>query len=108
MILPAGTSPDAARLISARALRGFADGFVSVYLAAYLQLLGFSAFEIGAIVTGTLIGSAVLTLIVGLLAHRVTARTVLFGATALMAATGVGFSLVQNFWPLLMSRLSEP
>ena len=34
--------PDAARLVSARALRGFADGFVSVYLAAYLQLLGFS------------------------------------------------------------------
>jgi len=102
MILPATVSRDTARLISARALRGFADGFVSVYLAAYLRLLGFSAVEIGAIVTGTLIGSAVLTLIVGLLAHRVTARTVLFGATALMAATGVGFALVQGFWPLLV------
>ena len=102
MILPAGASHDASRLISARALRGFADGFVSVYLAAYLRLLGFSAIEIGAIVTGTLIGSAVLTLIVGLLAHRVTARNVLFGATALMAATGAGFALVQNFWPLLV------
>src|SRR5207253_3190550 len=62
----------------------------------------FSAIEIGAIVTGTLIGSAVLTLIVGLLAHRVTARNVLFGATALMAATGAGFALVQKFWPLLV------
>jgi MFS family permease len=102
MILSAGVSHDTARLISARALRGFADGFVSVYLAAYLRLLGFSAVEIGAIVTGTLIGSAVLTLIVGLLAHRVTARTVLFGATALMAATGAGFALVQDFWPLLV------
>jgi len=102
MILRTSASPDVARLISARALRGFADGFVSVYLAAYLRLLGFSAIEIGAIVTGTLIGSAVLTLIVGLLAHRVTARAVLFAATALMAATGVGFSLVQNFWPLLI------
>jgi MFS family permease len=102
MILSAGVSHDTARLISARALRGFADGFVSVYLAAYLRLLGFSAVEIGAIVTGTLIGSAVLTLIVGLLAHRVTARTVLFGATTLMAATGAGFALVQDFWPLLV------
>jgi MFS family permease len=102
MILSASVSHDAARLISARALRGFADGFVSVYLAAYLRLLGFSAVEIGAIVTGTLIGSAVLTLIVGLLAHRVTARTVLFGATTIMAATGIGFAVVQNFWPLLI------
>src|SRR4029453_18969206 len=67
-----------------------------------LRLLGFSAIEIGAIVTGTLVGSAVLTLLVGLLGHRLTARMVLFGATGLMAATGAGFALVQDFWPLLI------
>src|SRR5947207_3594682 len=102
MILPKSATHDAVRLVIARALRGFADGFVSVYLAAYLRLLGFSAVEIGAIVTAMLVGSAALTLAVGLGAHRLSARRVLFGAAGLMGATGVGFALLHNFWQLLI------
>src|SRR5215468_887882 len=102
MLLPASATPDAARLISTRALRGFADGFVSVYLAQYLQLLGFSALQVGATVTATLVGSAALTLAVGLVAHRLPPRRVLLGATMLMLATGIGFALASNFWPLLL------
>src|SRR5438132_11135202 len=101
-MLPPSATPDAARLVIARALRGFADGFVSIYLAAYLRLLGFSALEIGAVVTAMLIGSAVLTLAVGLLAHRVSSRRVLFAATVIMAATGVGFALLRDFRLLLI------
>ena len=101
-MLPASATPDAARLVLARTLRGFADGFVSVYLAAYLRLLGFSALEIGAIVTAMLVGSAALTLAVGLAAHRLSARRVLFGAAALMGATGAGFALFTDFWPLFI------
>lgn len=102
VILPRTATKDASRLVLARALRGFADGFVSVYLAAYLQLIGFSAFQIGAVVTATLVGSACLTLAVGLSAHRLTARNVLFGATMLMAATGAGFAFFDTFWALLI------
>jgi len=102
MLLPASATPDAGRLVTARALRGFADGFVSVYLAAYLQLLGLSAFQVGAIVTATLAGSAALTLAVGLVAHRLSPRRVLLGATLLMLATGLGFALVTDFWPLVL------
>jgi MFS family permease len=102
MILPSTATPDAARLVLARSLRGLADGFVSVYLAAYLQLLGLNALEIGAIVTAMLVGSAVLTLVVGLAPHRLSARRVLFGATILMAATGAGFALLRGFWPLFV------
>ena len=101
-MLPASATPDASRLIAARALRGLADGFVSVYLAQYLGLLGFSAFEIGALVTATLLGSAALTLAVGQVAHRLSARSVLFAATALMMATGFGFATITDFWPLLL------
>ena len=43
-----------------------ADGFVSVLLAQYLSALGFSPIQIGAIVTGTLLGSAAMTLGFGL------------------------------------------
>jgi MFS family permease len=102
MLLPASATPDAARLVAARALRGFADGFVSVYLAAYLKLLGLSTFQVGAVVTTTLVGSAALTLVVGLVAHRLAPRRVLLGATLLMLATGAGFALISDFWPLLV------
>ena len=57
---------DARRIVAARALRGFADGAVSVLLASYLSLLALTPFEIGAIITGTLLGPAALTLAVGL------------------------------------------
>jgi len=93
--------PALRRIIAARALRGFADGFVSVLLARYLISLGFSPVQIGAIVTATLIGSAALTLAVGLSAHRYPTRTVLLGASALMVATGVGFISFTWFWPLI-------
>jgi MFS family permease len=101
-LLPAGATPDAARLVAARALRGLADGFVSVYLAEYLRLLGLSAFQVGAVVTSTLLGSAGLTLAVGLVAHRLTPRRVLLGATVLMLLTGAGFASLTDFWPLVV------
>jgi MFS family permease len=102
MLLPDSATPDAARVIVARALRGFADGFVSVYLAEYLGLLGFSALQVGAIVTATLLGSAALTLVVGLVAHRLPARGILLCAALLMMATGIGFAALSDFWLLLL------
>jgi predicted MFS family arabinose efflux permease len=71
-------------------------------LASYLHGRGFTAFEISAIVTGTLLGSAVLTLAVGLLGHRLSRRRLLFASTALMLATGVGFAVATDFWVLLV------
>ncbi|MGD9895257.1 MAG: MFS transporter, partial [Dehalococcoidia bacterium] len=101
-LLPSSATPDAARLVSAHALRSFADGFVSVVLASYLSGIGFSPLQVGAIVTGTMLGSAMLTLAVGLFGHRVSRRAVLLGASALMFITGVGFFGVTAFWPLLL------
>jgi len=82
-------------------VRAFADGVVSVLLPAYLTALGMSALEVGAIATATLLGSAALTLAIGLLAHRAPARALLLGACALMAGTGVGFATLDGFVPLL-------
>jgi len=64
--------------------------------------LGFSALEVGAIATATLVGSGVLTLVVGLRAHRHSYRALLIAATVLMAGTGFGFAVVRDFWPLLL------
>jgi len=100
-LLPSA-EPDVRRVIVGRTIRGFADGFVSVLLAQYLTRLGFSPVEVGAIVTGTLVGSAVLTLGFGLTAHRFELRGLLLAATALMLATGIGFASITWFWPLLL------
>jgi MFS family permease len=90
------------RVLLTRALRGFADGLVSVLLAGHLARLGFSSLQIGAIVAGTLLGSAVLTMAVGLVGHRLDPRRILLGSSLLMLATGVGFGLLGDFWPLLV------
>lgn len=94
--------PDARRLVGARALRGFADGLTSVVLASHLSSLGFAPLEVGAIATATLLGSAALTLAVGLVAHRLAERVVLLAATAVMAGTGLAFAGLTAFWPLLL------
>lgn len=95
------TPEDARRLIAARGLRGFADGAVSVLLAGYLTDLGFTPFQVGVTITGTLVGSALLTLAVGLVGHRLRRKGVLLATAALMAATGIGFAGLTTFWPLL-------
>jgi MFS family permease len=100
-MLPASASPDARRLIVTRGARGFADGIASVLLASYLTRLGMSPLQVGAIVTATLLGSAVLMLFVGLGGHRWRRRAVLLGSSALMFATGLGFFAARSFWPLL-------
>ncbi len=96
---------DARRVVLVRTLRGFADGYISVLLADYLLSLGYSPLRVGVIVTATLIGSAALTLEVGLTGHRVGFRTLLLGAAGLMAATGAGFLATTAFVPLLLIAL---
>lgn len=83
-------------------MRAFADGLAALLLPIYLTRLGFGAFAIGAIVTATLLGTALLTLAVGLIAHRHSRRRLLLAAALLMAATGAGFATVTAFWPLLV------
>src|SRR5262252_5890026 len=100
--MPAGTSADAIRVLAARGVRAFGDGFVALLPPIYVLELGFSALAVGAIVTGTLMGTAILTLCVGWIANRYSRRKLLVIAAVLMTATGAGFALITNFWPLLV------
>jgi len=101
-LLPPRAPPDTRRLLIGKALRAFTDGLVSIVLPVYLLRLGYSAFEVGALVTSTLLGSAMLTLSIGLFAHRFPGRKLLLGACLLMVATGAAFATVHGFWPLLI------
>ena len=94
---------DVGRILTGRAIRGFADGFVSVLLAQYLTALGFSP---GA---GRRDRDRHAARIGGAHPRRsgsprtgTTLRTLLIAATVLMAATGIGFLSITWFWPLLV------
>ena len=99
-LLPESAIGTAPRILWARGLRAFADGFVSVLLPVYLLDLGFSATGVGVIATATLLGSALLTLAVGLWAGGIARPALLLAVSLLMVATGVAFGTVEAFWPL--------
>jgi MFS family permease len=96
------TSRHIRRVLLTKGLRAFGDGYVSLLLPAYLLELGLGPLQVGVIATTTLLGSGFLTLAVGLNAYRYPYRTLLIAATLLMAATGLGFAFVSDFWPLLL------
>jgi MFS family permease len=90
------------RILIARGVRAFGDGYVSLLLPLYLLELGYGPFEVGVIATATLLGSGALTLAVGLHAFRYPDRSVLLAAAGLMVATGLSFASFTQFWPLLV------
>jgi MFS family permease len=101
----ASNSAHVNRLLIAKGLRAFGDGYVSLLLPLYLLELGFTPLEVGIIATTTLLGSGLLTLVVGLHAYRYHYRTLLLAATLLMAGTGLGFAYLTDFWPLMLIAL---
>lgn len=101
-MLPAGADKAAWLILASRGMRGFCDGFITVLLPAYLLALGLSQLDVGLIGTTTLTGSAIATIVVGMLASRFTPRRMLTFAAALMAATGIGFASFSTLWPLFV------
>jgi len=93
------------RLLLAKGLRAFSDGYVSLLLPLYLLQLGYSPLQVGIVATTTLIGSGLLTLLVGLHAWRYQYRGLLLAASLLMVGTGFGFAFLTDFWPLLLVAL---
>src|SRR5262245_56737846 len=95
-------------VLTAHALRSFADGFVAVLLPAYLLALGHGEFAVGVISTTTMLGSALATLAIGHWGARFPMRRLLLGAALLMAVTGVAFASISTLWPLLLLAFVGP
>ena len=95
-------------VLTARALRGFTDGFVAVLLPVYLLALGHDELAVGFLSTATLFGSALATLAVGRWGGRYPLRRLLLCAAALMALTGLGFASLTALWPLLVVAFLGP
>ena len=100
-----GSAPEVRRLLLARALRDFADGFVAVLLPVHLTVLGFGPAEIGVVATVALFGSALLTLAVGLAGARTDLRLLLILAAALMSVTGAVFATASAWSVILLISL---
>jgi MFS family permease len=90
------------RLLVARSLRNFGDGFVVLILPVYLTVLGFSPFEVGLVASAALLGSALLAFCIGFLEARYGNRQLFLAMAGLMIATGVAFSLVDDYSVLLI------
>jgi MFS family permease len=86
------------RLLAARGVRGFGDGFAAIVLPAYLTAIGFGSFEIGIVAAVSLLGSALVTLGVGYLAPRYQLRDLLRAGAVLMAATGAALNYENLVW----------
>jgi MFS family permease len=91
------TRIDIVLLYIARGLRGLGDGFAIIILPAYLSAIGFDTWQIGLIVSASLLGTALLTLAVGFIAPRYDLRNLLLGGAVLMACTGLAFPNVDLF-----------
>ncbi len=89
-------------LYFARAIRDFGDGFVAVLLAVYLTELGLGALQVGIVATLALLGSALMTLGIGLLGASVGRRRLLTMASALMVVTGLAFAASNSYAVLLL------
>lgn len=97
---------DARLILAARGIRTFAYGFLSVLLGLYLDGLGFSAWQVGAVLTATLTGSALLTIMMASVADRYGRRRMLILSSALMAGAGLLFALTNRYPLLILASLT--
>lgn len=89
-------------ILAARALRDFGDGFIAVLLPVYLLSIGLGAFEVGVVATLALLGSALMTLTIGLVGARTDQRNLLLAASGIMAATGAAFAVSETYAVILL------
>lgn len=94
---------DSYLLFTTRMVRLFAYGFVSVILVLYLDQLGMSEWQIGLLLTLTLIGDTVISLWITTNADRIGRKRMLIVGAALMLFAGVLFAFTQDFIFLLIA-----
>ena len=99
-------SHDGRLILTARAVRTFAYGYLSVILGVYLEGLGLAPWQIGAVLTVTLAGSAALTVIFSVIADTAGRRRMLFISAVLMAGAGGAFAVTSDYLLLLLASLT--
>jgi MFS family permease len=101
----AHTRSDVILLFSARSIRLFAYGALSVVLALYLHQVGLSGGQIGMLFTLTLFGDAGITLWITTTADRIGRKRMLLLGAGLMVLAGIVFSLSGNPFLLVIAGI---
>jgi len=96
---------DVVLLFSARSIRLFAYGALSVVLALYLHELSLTGAEIGLLFTLTLLGDAGVSLWITTTADRLGRKRMLILGAGLMIMSGVVFSLTGNLVLLMIAGI---
>ncbi len=96
-------SPDGRLLFTTRIARLFAYGFLSVVLALYLAQVGLSDQQIGLLLTLTLIGDTVISLLITTNADRIGRKRMLIIGAGLMVLAGIVFAITGNFVLLVVA-----
>jgi len=98
-------SRDGKLLLTARIVRTFSYGFLSIILAIYLKLIGFDEILIGIVLTTTLANSVIFNLFASFYADRLGRKKILVIYAILMAISGAIFLLTNNYVALIASAL---
>ncbi len=96
---------DLRKLFLTKGLRMFAYGFLSIALVLYLVQIGLSDIEVGLLLSLTLVGDTVISLILTTRADRYGRRNTLLIGAGLMLFASVLFVLTSNFVILLMAAI---
>jgi MFS family permease len=94
---------DARLLFLTRFTRLFAYGALSVVLVFYLTGIGLTESQVGMLLTLTLLGDTVVSLVLTTQADRIGRRRMLIVGSILMAAAGIAFAFTTNFLFLLIA-----
>jgi MFS family permease len=100
---PANASRDVALLLATRGVRLFAYGLVSVVLVLHLAAAGLSEGRIGLLLTLTLLGDTLVSLVITTRADRAGRRRMLLVGAGLMIFAGVLFAATTHFALLLVA-----
>jgi len=96
---------DARLLFLTRFTRLFAYGLISVILVFYLVGVGLSDSQTGLLLTLTLVGDTVISLLLTTQADRVGRRSMLIIGALLMTAAGLAFAFTKSFTWLLIAGI---
>jgi MFS family permease len=94
---------DGRLLFATRSVRMFGYGLLSVVLVLYLAAAGLDGFQIGVLLTLTLLGDAAISLWLTTHADRIGRRRTLIAGAALMALAGVAFVITRDPIVLLVA-----
>lgn len=99
-------SRDARLVLAAQAVRAFAYGFGAVLVGATLRARGFSAAEVGGVLTAVVAGTAVASIVLARFGDRIGRRRCYVTLYLLLGLVGIVFAVSDALWPLVLVALS--